>query len=67
MNIALDMMGGDYAPEEAVLGVKEYFSGNAAPAHLLLIGDEQKLTPLVLQHLSQIKHYSVVHAPREMP
>ena len=64
MNIALDMMGGDYAPEEAVLGVKAYFSGNEAPAHLLLIGDEQKLSPLVQQHLSQIKHYSVIHAPQ---
>lgn len=64
MNIALDMMGGDYAPEEAVLGVKDYFSGNTTPAHLLLIGDEQKLTPLVRQHLSQANHYTVVHAPQ---
>lgn len=25
MNIALDMMGGDYAPEEAIKGVKKIF------------------------------------------
>ena len=63
MNIALDMMGGDYAPKEAVKGVAEYLSGNSKPANIILIGDEQQLSPL-LQEAGIDQHYiKVVHAP----
>ena len=49
MNIALDMMGGDFAPEELVKGVRDYLSENK-PALVSLIGDEQLLTPLLNQY-----------------
>lgn len=40
MNIGLDMMGGDYAPLEAIKGVKQFFDKYAnSSAHLVLIGD----------------------------
>jgi glycerol-3-phosphate acyltransferase PlsX len=65
MNIALDIMGGDYAPAEAILGVKEYLSAIKNPAHLILVGDETKLQPLIAQHLSvYTEHFTVVHAPQ---
>jgi glycerol-3-phosphate acyltransferase PlsX len=43
MKIGIDMMGGDYAPAEAVKGVSEYLSDNRSPAHLVLIGDEKEV------------------------
>lgn len=43
MNIGIDMMGGDFAPAEAVKGVRHYLSGNAAPAALFLFGDEKQV------------------------
>ena len=49
MNIALDMMGGDFAPEELVKGVRDYLS-EKNPALVSLIGDEQLLTPLLNQY-----------------
>jgi phosphate acyltransferase len=49
MNIALDMMGGDFAPEELVKGVYDYFS-EKNPAQVLLIGDEQQLLPLLARY-----------------
>jgi phosphate acyltransferase len=49
MNIALDMMGGDFAPEELVKGVLEYIS-EKNPAKVFMIGDEQQLTGLIAQY-----------------
>ena len=40
MNIAIDMMGGDFAPEEAVKGIAEYFQQHDSPLTLALIGDK---------------------------
>ena len=61
MNIALDMMGGDYAPAEAFKGVAEFLHDNNNPVNLLLIGDEAQLNPLLQQ--SPAGNVKVVHAP----
>jgi glycerol-3-phosphate acyltransferase PlsX len=46
MNIGIDMMGGDYAPLEAVKGIKLYReAGNQAT--LTLIGDQQQIEALL--------------------
>lgn len=63
MNIALDMMGGDYAPAEAVKGVEEYLSGNNNNAKLVLIGDEAQLNTLLPSTSIDKSVYKVVHAP----
>lgn len=48
VRIALDMMGGDYAPLEAVKGATAYLQKNQhRNVHLLMIGDEQKLHELL--------------------
>ncbi len=72
MNIALDMMGGDFAPEQAVKGVQQYLSGNAFPAFLHLIGNESQLKPLLIEqeipgHLVKIVHASEVIGMHEHP
>ncbi|HRE38762.1 MAG TPA: phosphate acyltransferase PlsX [Chitinophagaceae bacterium] len=62
MTIGLDMMGGDYAPMEAVKGVKYWLSGNDKPVNLLLIGDEPAIQKLLTEHDVPSDHITIVHA-----
>jgi glycerol-3-phosphate acyltransferase PlsX len=62
MNIALDMMGGDFAPLEAVKGVKIFLEEKNANAHLVLIGDESKLAPLLQEYKINQKNITLIHA-----
>ncbi|MEO6832624.1 MAG: phosphate acyltransferase PlsX [Chitinophagaceae bacterium] len=61
MNIALDIMGGDFAPEQALLGVARYFTEVAnVDVHVLLIGDAEAAMPY-LHHLDAFKErYTLV-------
>jgi glycerol-3-phosphate acyltransferase PlsX len=62
MKIGIDMMGGDFAPLEAIKGIQHYLEeGNA---HLVLIGDEDKINPLLTEYNIPEKNYTVVHAPQ---
>lgn len=62
MRIGLDMMGGDYAPGEAVKGVKLFFDTVTSDAHLVLIGDEAALKPLLEEAQLDTSRYTVVHS-----
>jgi glycerol-3-phosphate acyltransferase PlsX len=62
MNIALDMMGGDYAPLEAVKGVQLFLSENKDNVDLTLIGDENKLVPLLEEYNIDSDNVTLVHA-----
>ncbi|GEP90179.1 phosphate:acyl-[acyl carrier protein] acyltransferase [Chitinophaga terrae (ex Kim and Jung 2007)] len=62
MRIGLDMMGGDFAPTEAVKGVKLFLDTVASDVHLVLIGDEAQLTPLLSVAQLDQSRYSVVHS-----
>ena len=57
-------MGGDYAPLEAIKGIKDYLSETATAAHVVLIGDEEKISPLLAEHNLPQGSYTVVHAPQ---
>jgi phosphate acyltransferase len=59
MDIALDMMGGDFAPEELVKGVRDYIS-EKTPALVSLIGDEQLLKPLLDLYKIPSKAYRII-------
>ncbi len=62
MNIAIDMMGGDYAPEEAIKGIALYLKDNNDSSNLTLIGDEQKIKDLLaLAEINSLK-INTVHA-----
>jgi glycerol-3-phosphate acyltransferase PlsX len=50
MNIGLDMMGGDFAPLEAIKGLQLFFESHPSSATLFLFGDEQQLRELIGQH-----------------
>ena len=56
------MMGGDYAPLEAVKGIRVHLDEKKDPAHLVLIGDEEQLKPLLAEHLVNPSTYTIVHA-----
>jgi phosphate acyltransferase len=62
VNIALDMMGGDYAPLEAVKGIAEYFYEDPSTAQLSLVGDKATLEPLLASHNIPADRIQVIHA-----
>jgi phosphate acyltransferase len=62
MKIALDMMGGDFAPIEAVKGVALFVSKAVQAADLVLIGDEKKIESLLSENGVSNGNISIVHA-----
>ena len=61
MNIGFDMMGGDFAPEQAVKGLSIYLQQHQNVAAILFcIGDENLLNPL-LQENKIIDKVKVIH------
>ena len=56
------MMGGDFAPLEAVKGVQLYLSGHNIPADLLLIGDQASVEKILDEHKVPIGHIKIIHA-----
>jgi glycerol-3-phosphate acyltransferase PlsX len=65
IRIGLDMMGGDFAPLEAMKGVEAFFAEKHDNVHLVLIGDEEKIKPLLIAETKiSPDTYSIVHAPQ---
>ena len=64
MNIGLDMMGGDFAPLEAVKGIQLYLSGNTHTASLFCIGDEALVKPLLEEYGINSPNVHIIHAPK---
>jgi glycerol-3-phosphate acyltransferase PlsX len=64
MTICLDMMGGDFAPLEAVKGIRDYLTEADNPALLFLVGDEAQINPLLQQHQIPADKVRVFHAPQ---
>jgi glycerol-3-phosphate acyltransferase PlsX len=69
MNLALDMMGGDFAPLEAVKGLQKYFAQSNAPSVVYCLGDKDELERLfeeynipparaVMFHTSEVIEYT---------
>ncbi len=63
MNIGLDMMGGDFAPLEAVKGLQLYLSDGSRTASLFCIGDEAQVKPLLAEHGITSPNVHIIHAP----
>jgi glycerol-3-phosphate acyltransferase PlsX len=62
MNIALDMMGGDFAPVEAIKGVQLFQSQHGQDVHLLLVGDEKRINQLSTEYKIRSEKITIVHA-----
>lgn len=66
MNIGLDMMGGDFAPLEAVKGLQLFLTNMTAPANIFLFGDEAILRPLLLEYAIPDQQIRIIHAPEQI-
>jgi glycerol-3-phosphate acyltransferase PlsX len=64
MNIGLDMMGGDFAPLEAVKGIKEFLDSNSRNVRLFLIGDKAKIEEGIAAAGLTATHFDIIHAPQ---
>ncbi len=62
MNIGLDMMGGDYAPLEAIKGVSQFLIESPSTVKLFLVGDQQQLNPLISEHQIPPDRITIIHA-----
>ena len=62
ITIGLDMMGGDFAPLEAVKGAVAFLADTVAPAQLVMIGDEEKIKILVHDYHLPEESFTIVHA-----
>lgn len=60
MNIGIDMMGGDFAPLEAVKGVLEYLNSSSG-THLILIGDKDAIEKEIHSSLLSDSRISLIH------
>ena len=64
MNIGLDIMGGDFAPAEAIKGVLAFFEQGIEPGvHLLLIGNGEASSPYLSMLDPYKQYFSFVEAP----
>lgn len=63
ITIGLDMMGGDFAPLEAVKGASAFMAYNKQDVHLVLIGDEAQIKLHLDGNSMNPTTYSIVHAP----
>lgn len=63
MKIGLDIMGGDFAPEEAIKGVLRYFKENTDSAvHLLLFGNPDAAAPYLSELEPFRERYTLIPA-----
>ena len=62
MNIGIDMMGGDFAPLEAVKGVQLYLSDNNISANLVLIGNKELIEKLIAEYKLPSNQINIVQA-----
>lgn len=62
MNIALDMMGGDFAPLETVKGAAAYLTDSPGDIQLTLIGDEAQIKAHLMNHPIPADKFTIVHA-----
>ncbi|MFM1745569.1 MAG: phosphate acyltransferase PlsX [Bacteroidota bacterium] len=61
MNIGIDIMGGDFAPDEIVLGVIQALPELPADTRLVLFGDQQAIQANFAKHGVDVNAVSIVH------
>ena len=60
MNIALDMMGGDFAPLETVKGAAAFLQSAEQDIHLTLIGDEEQIRTHLIEYPIPENRFTIV-------
>ncbi len=62
ITIGLDMMGGDFAPLEAVKGAGIFLQDGNSDIQLTLIGDSDKINAIIKENPLPTERYNIVHA-----
>ena len=57
------MMGGDFAPEEAVKGIRLFLSEGGNAGDLVLLGNEEQILETLVKHGLPSGEFRIVHAP----
>ena len=63
IRIGIDAMGGDFAPNNVILGAIEAYSYINADTKIFLIGDEKKITEVCQHYGIDSGNFVIVHAP----
>jgi glycerol-3-phosphate acyltransferase PlsX len=63
IRIALDAMGGDFAPGHEVQGAVECLRQSSNRFHVVLVGDEERINAELKKHDTNGLDFSIVHAP----
>lgn len=63
IRIGIDAMGGDFAPNNVILGAIEAFSYIGADTKIFLIGDEKQITEVCQHYGVDSGNFVIVHAP----
>jgi glycerol-3-phosphate acyltransferase PlsX len=58
------MMGGDFAPLEAVKGIQQLIAEADKTIHLFLFGDQEQIKPHLSAHSIPEDRFTIVHAPQ---
>jgi glycerol-3-phosphate acyltransferase PlsX len=61
MRIGIDVMGGDFAPEQTVLGAVQAHNELPENVELVLIGDRNAIVPLLKSNSSDESKFTIVH------
>lgn len=64
MNIGIDMMGGDFAPPEAVKGLQMFLSSTNSYANIFCFGNETEVKALLNEQSLISPNVITVHAPQ---
>ncbi len=62
IRIGVDAMGGDYAPENVILGVIDAYSHLDSETKIFLIGDQEKITEVCRHYGLDSGNFVVIHA-----
>ena len=63
LKIAVDAMGGDYAPEQTVLGAIDALHELPASVKMVLIGDKESILSILKREGVAADSFEIVHAP----
>lgn len=61
INVGVDVMGGDFAPQAALEGILQYLQHHQDDSHITLFGQEEVISPFLEQH--QVNHARVTVVP----
>lgn len=66
IRIGVDAMGGDYAPENVILGVIDAYSHIDSETKIFLIGDQEKITEVCRHYGLDSGNFVVMHASQSI-